>query len=407
VTRTILICSNFYPPDFLGGAELIAHYQAKALQQSGSKVVVFAGEAADGKPRHSMREDVYDGIRVFRVALEPIDRSNDFVNFCHRSVEAQFETLLDLIAPDVVHMHNIIGLSVGIIHCAKRRGIRTILTLHDHWGFCFKNTLIKQHNEICQDYTRCVECMPVIREEFDKNIPIRMRNDYLMTQFSEVDSFISPSRYLAETYVRAGFDIQKMHVIWNGVDIDRFARIKKTEAPGKTRFTFIGHFGAHKGIDLLVDAAKILQNSGRISINLVGNGELSEHLYRKSDQLGLHDIVRFWGKLPNDCIDRVFEETDVLVLPSLWPENQPVSITEAMATRTPVIASAGGGVPELVQDGHTGFLFEKGSAAHLAEKMSWFIQHPAAIATYGQNGFLRMRGNSFMDQVQKIGILYE
>jgi glycosyltransferase involved in cell wall biosynthesis len=406
VAKTVLICSNIYPPKFVGGAELVAHYQAKLLKQRGHNVIVFAGEDTAGAERYSIRQDFYEGLTVFRVGLQPQDFQIDAVNFSNPEIDAHFDRLLDAFSPDVVHMHNIKGLSAGIIQSAKRRSIKTVMTLHDYWGFCYKNTLLRNNDEICQDYTRCAECLPFISDG-ERQIPIRMRQDFMKLQLSDVDVFISPSLYLAETYVRAGIPVEKMKVIWNGVDVARFSSLTKKSRSGTVRYTFIGHFGPHKGINVILDALHWGRFSNNISMNLVGSGELAGHVREGVRALGLGSIVKFWGKVDNPRIEEVFKETDVLVLPSVWPENQPVSITEAMAARTPVIASAIGGIPELVVNGYNGYLFQPGSAADLAGKMSEFIANPERIKSFGENGFKIIRDKSFEQQLDKICSVYE
>jgi glycosyltransferase involved in cell wall biosynthesis len=406
VPKTILICSNVYPPNFIGGAEIIAHYQAKSLQEIGHEVIVFTGDSAHNGTRYTMRQHIYEGLPVFRVPLKSQDYSWDFVNFSHVPVEKHFDALLDVFSPDVVHMHNIVGLSLGIIHSAKRRGVRTVVTLHDHWGFCFKNTLIKKENEICQDYSRCAECMPTLADGADRNIPIRMRRDFFRFQLSEVDSFISPSSYLAETYVRAGVPIGKMNLIWYGIDVARFSSVIKKPNLGRIRFTFIGYFGSHKGIPVMLEALMLIRSPERISVNLVGGGELNDYAHQRVEAAGLQSVVRFWGKVDHTRIEEVFSETDVLILPSIWPENQPVTITEAMATRTAVIASEIGGIPELVTSGYNGYLFQPGSAKDLAEKMSEFINYPERINLFGENGFQKIKDKTLRRQVEQICTVY-
>jgi len=407
VAKTVLICSNVYPPHFVGGAELIAHYQAKLLKQRGYDVIVFAGENTAGQDRYSVCQDYYDGLPIFRACLWPQDYQADAVNFSNSRIDAYFDSLLDAFTPEVVHMHNLVGLSAGIIHMAKRRGIRTVLTLHDYWGFCFKNTLIKRDNEICRDYSRCAECMPSISGGADRHIPIRMRRDFLKLQLNDVDVFISPSLYLAQAYVRAGIPVEKMQVIWNGIDVARFSAVTKTPRRDRVRYTFIGHFGSHKGLDVVLDALKLGHFADRVALNLVGGGDLITRIRGRVRALGLGSIVKFWGTVDNSQIDEVFSETDVLILPSIWPENQPVSITEAMATRTPVIASAIGGIPELVAHGYNGYLFQPGSASDLAAKMWGFIANPERIKLFGENGFKIISDKSFERQLDRICSLYE
>lgn len=400
----IVICCNVYPPNFVGGAELIAHAQAKILKQMGHEVIIFTGDTHIHGERHSLKKEIYDGLTIYRARLVAQDYQPEFINFTHKKVEEHFKTILDAFSPDIVHFHNIIGLSTGIIHVAKSKGIKTIMTLHDYWGFCYKNTIIKRDSEICNDHTKCSECMPFIQDEDRKNIPIRMRRDFIEMQLHDIDFFISPSQYLAEAYIRAGFPGEKFKVIWNGIDVQRFAGISKSKMKKKIRFTFIGFFGVHKGIHILLNAISLLEGKDLVQINLVGSGEMVDIYKQRVKSMGLNSIVKFWGKIEN--IEDAYADTDVLILPSIWPENQPVSITEAMAARIPVIASNIGGIPELVEDEKTGYLFEAGNAEQLAQKMSKFILHPDKLKVFGENARKKIEIDTIENQVNKIVQLY-
>lgn len=405
----ILICCNVYPPNFIGGAELIAHYQAKHLKELGHEVQVFAGEIQPRwrmNKRHGLHTKGYDGLVVHRVHLTGIDYNSNYINFSHPPVEAHFSRLLLNFRPDVVHCHNIIGLSVSILRLAHEFGAKVILTLHDHWGFCFKNTLMKQEGVTCLDYSRCAECQPFIDDTSNRRIPMRMRQDYMKLTMGAVDAFIPPSQYLADTYVAAGFPPEKTHVVWYGIDVDRFATIDRKPCPGVLRFSFFGYLGRHKGIHILLDALPLLSNKKRVIVNLIGNGDQQKAYERQLRDNGCTDLVKFWGKLDNSQVERGYTETDVLVLPSIWPENQPVSITEAMACGIPVLASNIGGIPELVKDGVSGYIFEPGNSADLAEKMDRLIADRSLVTTLGQNGQALMRNNSFARQVEKLQTIY-
>jgi glycosyltransferase involved in cell wall biosynthesis len=117
--------------------------------------------------------------------------------------------------------------------------------------------------------------------------------------------------------------------------------------------------------------------------------------------------VRFWGKVKHAEIEKVFCETDVQILASVWPENQPVSITESMACRTPVIATRLGGNPELVRDNQTGYLVDPGSPADLAHAMSRFLDSPADISAFGEQASQLISENTLANQVRRILNLYE
>jgi len=121
----------------------------------------------------------------------------------------------------------------------------------------------------------------------------------------------------------------------------------------------------------------------------------------------LEQKIKFWGKVDNRQLEEVYAETDVIVLPSIWPENQPVSITEAMAARRPVIASRIGGIPELVDDGKTGYLFDPGDARQLASRMMEFISHPERIHAFGESAHKKILGNTFEERVRLILKVYD
>ena len=398
--HTIIICSNAYPPNFIGGAELIAHYQAKELVRKGHEVIVFAAETySDFKQYHFYRDD-FDGIKVYRIRLTAENFDSNYVNFFNNNIESHFTELVNKYNPTIVHCHNLIGLSIGILSIAHRRNIKTVVTLHDHWGYCYKNTILKEKDKLCIDCTKCSECMEAITGN-DVYIPINIRKDYLKhILYNYVDYFISPSKYLADCYINAGFPKEKMNVIWNGIDIERFSNTNK-KASDKIRLTYVGYFGRHKGIFLMLQAMKLLNNKS-IELNLVGEGEEKKSYIKYAEENGLIDQIKFWGKIPNSEIIKVYENTDIYFLASIWPENQPVSITEALATGTPVIASNLGGNKELIIDGVDGFLFEANNYRSLAEKIQTFIDNKEFISNFGLNGKRKILEYSYTNQVDKI-----
>jgi len=402
----ILVCTNAYPPNFVGGAELIAHYQAKKLIEMGYEVIVFAGEHNNNGARYSVRKDRYDGIDVYRVCLHDRDYSSDYFNFFHRQIEECFSEMLSTFSPQVVHFHNIIGLSASLTRIAKNRGVKTFLTLHDYWGICFKNTLLKPDGTICDGHSKCHDCNPHISDGEITDIPIRLRKDFVLSQLEFVDFFISPSAFVAKRYIEAGMVAEKIRVIPNGIDTKRFSHIKKTKSSTKLRISYIGYLGKHKGIDTVIESLAHLQNRDLVQINLIGDGEESVRYRDRVRELGVSDVVRFWGKIDNSRIEEVYSQTDVLLLPSIWPENQPVSITEAMAARIPIMASRLGGIPELVEDGVTGFLFEAGNAIDLAQKIDHCLQTRDSLAHMGERGFDKISVWSFENQMKHICNLY-
>jgi glycosyltransferase involved in cell wall biosynthesis len=406
--KKILICSNAYPPHFIGGAELIAHQHAHVLKRLGYDVSVFAGELNNRSRQYQLKHDTFESIPVHRVMLHHRDFSGDFINFYNKKIDDLFGNLIADIMPDVVHFHNVGGLSVGLFRAAKSRGIRTILTLHDYWAICYKNTFLKYDYTICDgDVVSCYECRTSVSGGGWTNIPIHLRKDFIFSQFDYIDVFISPSVYLAERYMHAGVEPEKMQVLANGIDIERFSSIQRRKPAEPLRFSYIGYLGRHKGVFTLIEALPQIGAERKYQVNIVGDGEEKGELENQVKNLELKDRVRFWGKVSHNEIERVFKETDVLILPSIWPENQPVSITEAMAARIPVIASRIGGIPELVDDGMTGYLFAPGNAHDLAKKMNRCIYAADNLQVMGENGYKKISAYTVENQVRLIAQLYE
>jgi glycosyltransferase involved in cell wall biosynthesis len=405
--KKIIFCNNAYPPNFIGGAELVAHNQAKTFKKLGHEVMVFTGDITSHGKRHSIRQERYDGIPVQRVHLTPQDYDPNFLNFHHPDIDGYFEVLLDRFMPDCVHFHHLLGLSMNIIHLAQRRGIPTFLTVHDHWAICCRSVLIKPGNTICERFHECWACQALIPDKDRLNIPVRMRIDFMSHVLDDVDRFIFPSHYLAGVYRKAGFPKEKLSVIWNGTDVNRFKKIRRKKRRDKLRFTFIGHLGQHKGVDVLIEAAALLAGRNRsFEVNIVGRGEMESALRQRTQELNLGDTLKFWGRVDNRSIKKVYQQTDILVLPSVCPENQPVTIVEAMTAGIPIIASRIGGIPELVQHEHTGLLFEAGNPDALAECMIKMISSPNQRVQFSRAAAVTMKDNSYKNQVAKIIKLY-
>jgi len=131
---------------------------------------------------------------------------------------------------------------------------------------------------------------------------------------------------------------------------------------------FAGRLGPQKAVGVLLDA---LVHAG-VSLVIAGDGPERSALERRALELGLDTRVRFFGSVPRETVLRLFRAADASVLPSAW-ENFPHTVVEALAVGCPVIATAVGGVPEVVRDGENGLLVPPGDAAALAIALERFF----------------------------------
>ena len=178
-------------------------------------------------------------------------------------------------------------------------------------------------------------------------------------------------------------------LIPNGIPTDEYAPNPDTRAqwrqahgiePHATVVTHIGRFAVQKNHALLVEAFAQVHSDAPLYLLLVGAGELEDAVRQQVAGLGLQERVRFLG-VRADVAD-ILRASDVFVLSSRW-EGNPLSVMEAMAAGLPVVSTAVGGVPELVQEGATGRLVPSEDAGALAQAMQALVDDPARRQAMG------------------------
>jgi glycosyltransferase involved in cell wall biosynthesis len=182
-----------------------------------------------------------------------------------------------------------------------------------------------------------------------------------------------PSSYLRDVALHWGLDAGRVTVLPNPAPA-----IPPMPTPEKLRaeleltgdvVVFAGRLGPQKAVGVLLEA---LRRVSDVSLVIAGDGPERSALERRALELGLEARVRFLGSVPRETVLRLFRAADVSVLPSAW-ENFPHTIVEALAVGCPVIATAVGGVPEVVRDAENGLLVPPGDSAALAAAIERFL----------------------------------
>jgi glycosyltransferase involved in cell wall biosynthesis len=132
---------------------------------------------------------------------------------------------------------------------------------------------------------------------------------------------------------------------------------------GPLRIGFVGTLVWHKGVHVLIEAARALRGSFEVVIH--GDTHVFPDYVAGLRRAAANAHVSFAGGFDRDRIEDVYRRLDVLVVPSLWPENSPLVIHEAFMQRVPVVAAGAGGISELVQDGINGMLYDPFSVESL------------------------------------------
>jgi glycosyltransferase involved in cell wall biosynthesis len=392
MSQHILIVSNFFPPETIGGAEIVAYRQARALAARGYEVTVLAGaQPSDKRPPGTLSFDLYEGIPVYRLSVRSLDPN---LNFHWPAAAARLRAVIQAREIDIVHFHNVVGMGANLIPQAKAAGARCLVTLHDHWGFCFQQTRLRSDGSVCENYEDCAKCLDHVTSGENIALPMRLRRDYVMWCLNQADHLLVPSTYLHSAYTQAGISADRMTVLSNGIELQLFpSSPKQPSSEAKVRFLWTGYLGEHKGVLVFLEALEILAQDASLAskwqVTMAGEGHLRPKVETALGSSRLKDKVRFVGRLPRAEIIELLGATDVTVLTSVWPENEPVTLLEAIASGTAQIATRLGGNTELVEERRSGLLVSPNNAAEIAAAMRSYILDPPLAANHGRYNFER------------------
>jgi glycosyltransferase involved in cell wall biosynthesis len=163
--------------------------------------------------------------------------------------------------------------------------------------------------------------------------------------------------------------------------VDAAATIPKTSAGGGV--VYAGRLSDEKGVDLLVEAARI--RSG-FTVDIAGEGPARPALERLAARHGVADRIRFHGRLEKTALQRIFHDAAVLAAPSRWYENAPLTVLEGFASALPAVATDLGGLPELIEPGVDGLVVPPNDADVLADAISSLVDDPERAAEMGRAG---------------------
>jgi glycogen synthase len=253
--------------------------------------------------------------------------------------------------PDIIHAHGWCAFSSYWPDAPP-----LVVTLHDHGLRCPKRTLLQGKGECPQGRSlRCITCGG--DQAALKRIPLAAMMGWSVSHLvAHTSRFIAVSHSVANRAAEIDVPASKVKVIPNFIDMSDKA--SGDDKPGAPIALFVGPDAHHKGRSVAVDAFSRLP-PGTATLVLVGSStEVST------------DGVSNLGYLRGDALWEQYRRASIALVPSVWPEPCPTVALEAMAFGLPVVGSRIGGIPDLVEDGHSGLLVPPDNPARLAESMS-------------------------------------
>jgi glycosyltransferase involved in cell wall biosynthesis len=379
---------------------------SRALAYRGHEVEVFHRVADPSRAEYSVERAAVDGLPVIRVNNTFRDCDRFEKTYRNDAIDRIFGGLLDERRPDVVHFHHVTCLSTNLIAEVHRRGIPIVYTLHDYWLICQRGQFLKTDLSLCpgQEDRECVKCLSwqlglnrgqtrasgALRSAFpalgspagarvkralksaygfyarafvagerEARARVRARMDHVQEMCRQVDLFTAPSRFLLGKFVEFGVPAEKIRYSTYGFDVT-FYGTPRRPPDGSIRFGYLGTWIPPKGLHLLIEAFNGIDDP-RAHLHLYGHAVQYEGYEDYEDQLrGLirSPRIHLEGYYENRKVGEILASLDVLVVPSIWYENSPLTIQEAFLAGIPVITSDLGGMAELIRGAGDGTTFK-------------------------------------------------
>jgi len=424
----VLHAIHDFLPRHAAGSEIYAFHLCRELAAR-HHVHVLAAEYDPARPHGTLAWRVHEGLPV----IELVNNWEGSFADTWRSARlgAQLDHVLRATQPDVLHIHSLLNLSFDLPRLARARGVAVAATLHDHSLACPAGgqRLHLVDRTVCHEIepARCAACFPhspfhaqltvgsmsraagrggplvagaakwmarrapgaaglFRRRVLARSQPvppgeIEARLEQLREVFDAVQLFVAPSRSVADAHERLGLHRSKLLVSDYGFAHQPPASRLSPLAPplSPVRIGFVGTLVWHKGLHVLLEAARQLP-AGAYEIEVWGALDTFPEYTATLKKMASGLPVRFCGAFGNAQSADVYSRFDLLVVPSLWPENSPLVIHEAFMAGVPVVAARSGGIPELVTDGVNGVLYDPASTAALADVLRGLILRPDRLA---------------------------
>lgn len=325
------------------------------------------------------------GTRMIEAFLRPFGTSE---------VRNKFTSMLDHFQPDVVHLNNIhTQLSPVIAELAHKRGIRVVWTLHDYKLLCPRYDCLRNGKTICE---ACfTDKRKVLKYKCMKNSSVasflayeeakKWRRERLEAC---TDLFICPSQFMAEKMIQGGFQASKIYTLCNFINVERTI---KNSYEKEEYYCFIGRLSHEKGVDTLIEAAKQLP----YRLKIIGSGPLEEKLKIRSAGYN----IEFVGHKQWEDIKEIVGKARFSVIPSEWYENNPLSVIEAQCLGTPVLGAKIGGIPELIENGVSGEIFDSINVLDLKNKIEIMFNQVFDYKSLAENSCEKYSSEKYYEKI--------
>ena len=405
----ILKVIHGYPPLYSAGSEVYSQLLCSELIKQGCEVIVFTRQENAYKEAYAIEWLIDPNCPKIRICLVNMVHHRD--GYRESAVDTIFRQLLQEYRPDIVHIGHLNHLSTSLVIEAWRCKIPIVLTMHDFWLMCPRGQFLQlahfkgedlyplchsQQDETCARncYWRSFSCQDDAEDVAYWTQWVHKRMTHIKKEIiPKLDLLIAPSKYLMERALK-NLPIASSRIVHLDYGFER-ERLTKRKRKSGDFFTF-GYIGTHKqakGIVHLIQAFCALK-AKEVRLKIWGSPlePFTSSLKRLIAKMPLdvQQKIEWMGGYQNDrIVEEVFNYLDAIVVPSIWGENSPLVIHEALEAKVPVITGDFGGMKELIQHGINGLLFQHRSTESLTLEMKRLIEEPALLKELPNRGYLQ------------------
>ena len=352
----ILIISNLFPPEVLGGYEILCEQVVRGLLRLGHDVrVLTTGEAADAFPGQvdrtlSLVQSFDSPARRWRLRRWRVDREN------YRATQQ----MLASFEPDLVFFWSQLRLGCGAMRAVEASRLPRMFTWNDAHlaGYLAAPWRLDARGLAAFGLDRLMSSITLSGIDLSGGIVI--------------------SQKLKEDLLDLGLPVDDARVVYQGIPIETFP-FRGPEVPlgDPPRLLYTGQLHPYKGVGTLLEAVRNLEREGRqVEVTIVGAGAAEYEAELSGVARRLASKVRFLGRLPHSSLPSIYRAHDIFVFPSIWSEPFGLTHLEAMASGLPVVSTANGGHGEFLRDGRNALVFEPGDAAALGSQVGRLLDKP-------------------------------
>jgi len=383
--KILYLVHQFFPGSYYG-TEKFVYNISSMMQKLGFEVKVITYSFYNNSFYDEnignifYREFTYKGIPVIAIRHKRILNHID-IDVVDKDMKEMSEYFLSKEKPDIVHVGHPMRVC-EFIRTSLQFKIPYIITLTDFWFLCPRGILLNLNGDLCpgpQNGNLCKISCP----RFPHTLIIK-RIQFAKEILFNAKKVISPSMFLLKVFKKE-LEISNIIVIKYGTNLRKMKINNKSYKEGdKVVFAYTGSLKFHKGVHILINAFKMTE-SKNIILKIFGSGENPLYINKILSIAKSDKRIIFAGTYSQDEVGEVLSKVDVVVIPSIWYENFPFVLHEAVACNIPPVVSNVGALADEIKDGFNGFTFPVGDCKALKNIIEKIAKNPEILNEIKKN----------------------